>query len=598
MSEPSQREEENVAEGEPSRDVSRALFGRYRVMARLGRGGMAEVFVTAAEGAAGVRKLAVVKRLRADLVKDEDPEAIEAAERFRAMFLAEAQLSARLNHPNIVHTYEVGEESGSLFIAMEYVEGQSLHSLQSALKRAGKGIPAGMSVRIVCEVLSGLHYAHELTDIVGDKLVIVHRDVSPQNVMLTYDGGVKLVDFGVAKASYSSAATEIGTMKGKVRYMAPEQVAGASVDRRADLFAAGVVLWELLAQKRLTRGATDAQALLALVRDEPPSLLAEAPAIDPALAAVVMRALSREPEQRYQTALAMRTALEAALAGSGEHVTSESIGALVANTFAEARQQMSERVRRALSRTTGPIPDGPVVDWGSEASIAESGASRSRSASRSINQPNEPATLSTVHDLQGFLGTPPVPMAVAPPSRRKSRSPILLPLFMFLAAAGGAGAVILTGGSRAAPAPAPAVPSAPPAITAQPLEEHVLPVMSAIAPEPVTSAVPVVAAKPEAGYDKSAKSKSRDAKSESEGGKRETAPAPAEASEKGFLTLDTFPWTKVLLNGRVLGTTPLIKSALPPGTYTLSLENPDEKISEHTTVTIKAGETVSKRIAF
>ncbi|RYG69690.1 serine/threonine protein kinase, partial [bacterium] len=243
----------------------------------------------------------------------------------------------------------VGEERGSLFIAMEYVEGQSLHSLQTALLRSGKSIPPAMAVRVLCEVLSALHYAHELTDMGGEKLVIVHRDVSPQNVMLTYDGGVKLVDFGVAKASLTSTATEVGTLKGKVRYMAPEQVAGANVDRRADLFAVGVLLWELLAQKRLVRGATDTQALLSLVQDDAPSLLVEAPAVDPGLAAVVMRALNRNPDQRFQTALEMRSALEGFLADAHEHVTSESIGLLVRSTFATERDRMADRVRKAMA---------------------------------------------------------------------------------------------------------------------------------------------------------------------------------------------------------------------------------------------------------
>lgn len=604
---------------------ARAIFGRYRVLARLGRGGMAEVFVTAAEGAAGVKKLAVVKRLRADLTKDEDPEALEAADRFRSMFLAEAQLSARLNHPNIVHTYEVGEERGSLFIAMEYVEGQSLHSLQSALLRGGKGLPAAMAVRVMCEVLSALHYAHELTDITGEKLVIVHRDVSPQNVMLTYDGGVKLVDFGVAKASRTSTATEVGTIKGKVRYMAPEQVAGSTVDRRADIFAVGVLLWELLAQKRLTRGATDAQALLSLVKDDAPSLLVEAPAVDPGVAAVVMRALNRNPEQRYQTALEMRSALEGFLAESHEHVTSESIGLLVRNTFSSERERMAERVRNALARPADAEED-VVVDWGGEVSIAESGASKP--ASRSGNRPisgsrqselshggsrAENMTMPTVtENPSGFIAAPLpfVPSERAPVSRR--RNPLVVPLVAFLAAVGGAGAVVfmfkdrMNGGaatSQLAPTQEsrPATAEAPRPVGPGPTEA------APTAAPPSEESTPIArsgGAGSTAASDKAAEKwakankAAKEAKSEPEPAPKASTPSTADSGEKGFLTIDTYPWTKVTVNGRTLGTTPLVKSALPAGTYTVVLENPDEKISERVTVTIKSGETVSKRLAF
>ncbi len=599
-------------------DGSRAIFGRYRVLARLGRGGMAEVFVTAAEGAAGVKKLAVVKRLRADLTRDEDPEALEAAERFRSMFLAEAQLSARLNHPNIVHTYEVGEERGSLFIAMEYVEGQSLHMLNSALQRAGKAIPAAMSVRVMCEVLSALHYAHELTDMGGERLVIVHRDVSPQNVMLTYDGGVKLVDFGVAKASRSSAATEVGTLKGKVRYMAPEQVAGAHVDRRADIFAVGVLLWELLAQKRLTRGENDAQSLLSLVRDDAPSLLAEAPAVDPGLAAVVMRALSRNPDERHQTALEMRSALERFLAGTHEHATSESIGLLVRTTFAAEREKMADRVRKTLARPSH-TDEGIVVDWGAEHSVADSGASKppSRSASRPVagrEQPN-PLTMATVNENMGAYISAPLPFtpSASQALRSRRRSAFLIPLVAFLAAVGGAGAVIflfkdrMSSGSANLQLAAPGeVLENPPSSTAadHPVAEARptgTPTPELAAPTP-TPPDPVVVRKPgdiatDRGATKGAKY-ARNSKLDAPEPKREASVTPAEVGEKGFLTIDTYPWTKVTVNGRVLGTTPLVKAPLAAGSYTVVLENSDDKISERVTVTIKPGETTSKRLAF
>ena len=586
----------------------RAIFGRYIVLARLGRGGMAEVFVTAAEGAAGVKKLAVVKRLRADLMKDEDPESVEAATRFRSMFLTEAQLSARLNHPNIVHTYEVGEERGSLFIAMEYVEGQSLHALSGALARAGKSIPTVVAVRVMCEVLSALHYAHELTDIGGEKLVIVHRDVSPQNVMLTYDGGVKLVDFGVAKASRSSVATEVGTLKGKVRYMAPEQVAGNTVDRRADVYAAGVVLWELLAQKRMVRGENDAQSLLSLVQDDAPSLLVQAPTVDPSLAATVMRALSRLPEQRYQTALEMRSALEAYLSQSQSHVTSETIGTLVRTTFSNERAVMTDRIRKALARSNDP-DDGVVLDWaGGESTLGDSGASKpaSRSASRSIGR-HEPTLLEA-----GRQEASQPSFREQETTRPPARSRLLIPVVALLAAFGGTAAAFVLFKDRLAPQPAVLMPplgdparalgptgGAAPERTAEPVAQDAS--ANGVAPS-ASVASPSSKAAPDRYAEKfSGKGAPKERGSKSEDPKREasaTNPPPEATGEKGFLTIDTYPWTRVSANGRSLGNTPLVKAPLPAGAYTILLENPDEKISERWSVTIKAGETVSKRLAF
>jgi serine/threonine protein kinase len=201
---------------------------RYRLCGRLGGGGQADVFLALTSGPLGFSKLVVIKRLRSEMLQQ--PELV-------AMFLDEARLAARLNHPNVVQTYEVAEGDPH-FIAMEYLEGQPLSKMRQSL--AAPSLGAGAWLRIVADALAGLHYAHELCDFDGSPLGVVHRDVSPHNIFVTYDGQVKLVDFGVAKATLNSVRTEAGAIKGKASYMAPEQVLGRA-DRRSDVFAMGAV---------------------------------------------------------------------------------------------------------------------------------------------------------------------------------------------------------------------------------------------------------------------------------------------------------------------------------------------------------------------
>src|SRR5437762_1830430 len=235
--------------GEPSaaakgleNDAQHAM-GKFTPFARLGDGGMADVYLAVARGLAGFNKLVVVKKMR----NPEDPERLQ-------MFLDEARLSARLSHPNIVHTYEVGETDGRFFLVMEYLEGQPLNVVMSSLAQRGTGLTQPQAAFVVAQVLRGLHYAHDLTDYDGAPLGVVHRDVSPQNIFVTYGGEVKLLDFGIAKAKMNATQTETGVIKGKIRYMAPEQAGEKNVDRRVDLFAIGIIFWELLARRRLFEG--------------------------------------------------------------------------------------------------------------------------------------------------------------------------------------------------------------------------------------------------------------------------------------------------------------------------------------------------------
>ncbi|WP_437897533.1 protein kinase domain-containing protein [Sorangium sp. So ce124] len=321
-----------------TQQASNSLLGRYRLIAKLGRGGMADVFLAVSRGPGSFNKLVVVKCLRVGMA--DDP-------RYVLMFLDEAKLSARLNHPNVVQTYEIGGESGGYFIVMEYLEGQPLKDVVRAVVSGCPGAASftrGAWVRTIVEALRGLHYAHELADFDGGLLGVVHRDVSPHNIFITYDGAVKIVDFGVAKAALNDAHTESGTFKGKMAYAAPEQaMASADVDRRADIFAIGIVLWELLAMRRLFDGDHVAVMHQLLTRDIP-RLSTVVPDIDPALDEIVARALQRDPDRRFATAQEMGDALESYLRASGEDVRTEQLGANVLEMFAESRALVRQQV--------------------------------------------------------------------------------------------------------------------------------------------------------------------------------------------------------------------------------------------------------------
>jgi serine/threonine protein kinase len=266
-------------------------FGKYQLIERLGRGGMAEVWKAKMLGPAGFVRTLVVKRILPHLA--EDPHFVQ-------MFVAEARLSARLNHANIVQVYELGDVAGEYFLAMEYVRGRDLVTvMRQHLQHSVP--PPGLGVYATREICRALHYAHTLTDDDGKVLRLIHRDISPSNVMLSFDGAVKLLDFGIAKAlnEASEIKTQTGTLKGKFGYMAPEQIDGKDIDHRADLFAAGVTLHEVLTGRRLFKGATDMQTI-AMVREakvSPPSTYVSG--IPAELDRICLKALARNVDERY-----------------------------------------------------------------------------------------------------------------------------------------------------------------------------------------------------------------------------------------------------------------------------------------------------------
>lgn len=323
----------------PSRPESLS-FGKYRYVVDLGSGGMGDVFLAVAQGPQGFNKLQVIKRLRPELAQD--PE-------FLSMFLNEARIAARLNHPNVVQTNEVSEQNDEYFIAMEYLEGQSLYALVKRAQAQRTRVPLAIHLHVLSEVCVGLQHAHDLVDFDGTPLALVHRDCSPQNVFVTYEGEVKVLDFGIAKAADSATVTRTGVLKGKVPYMAPEQLEGHDVDRRADVFAVGAMLWEAAAGVRLWKGLNDVQVAHRLMEGQIPRPSDFEPNVDPKLQAIVMKALAIDRNQRYQTAAELHTAIDAYVAKLGG-VKRREVGKYVASLFTDTRRQLRGRIEEELRK--------------------------------------------------------------------------------------------------------------------------------------------------------------------------------------------------------------------------------------------------------
>ncbi|MCC6552106.1 MAG: protein kinase [Polyangiaceae bacterium] len=324
-----------------------AQLADLEIIRRLGAGGMAEVFLAKKRGAEGTYKLLVVKRILP---------AHGASRRFRAMFVEEAHLATRLNHPNIVQVYEFSDHGDDgLLLWMEYVEGFDLGKLMTAAKQKGARIPPLVSAFIVAEAAKGLHYAHERKDEGGVPLAIVHRDVSPQNLLISFDGVVKIADFGIASANLFRE--EPGVLKGKFGYMSPEQARGEKVDRRSDIYALGVVLYELVAL-RSPYGKLDDEALLEAVREgrfDPPS--AHAPGAPEEIEAIVMRAMARSPEARFQTARDMAGAIARVLLARQELVDNASVEQTAAHLLGrDLVQQSHAEVESAQPQTLAAVP--------------------------------------------------------------------------------------------------------------------------------------------------------------------------------------------------------------------------------------------------
>jgi len=363
-------------------------FGRYELLKRLAGGGMGEVYLARQSGIDGFQKLLVIKTLLPHLCEDEE---------FITMFKDEARVTAQLIHPNICQVFEFDEVGGVYYMAMEYLRGEDLRRLWKACEQKGIPLRVPLICRVIADAAAGLDFAHSLRDSKGEPYNIVHRDISPQNILVTFEGGVKVIDFGVAKAAGRAQHTRTGALKGKYSYMSPEQVAGSEVDGRSDIFALGIVLHELLTGRRLFKADSDVQTL-ARVREcnvPPPSRLN--PQLPPGLDGIVLKSLAKNRDERFGTAQEFRLALEDWLIQGRMSASSAHLAEFLKRIYAE-RLEKEARLGPLMGDPgyTGPAPG--ATPTGSPSATPSSPTPRPGAAAEGPTRSDRGATPSGTDD--------------------------------------------------------------------------------------------------------------------------------------------------------------------------------------------------------
>jgi serine/threonine-protein kinase len=387
--------------------MSRRTLGKYRLIAELGQGGMADVYLAiTSQSAAYFAKLVVIKRLKEHLANDVE---------FMTMFVDEARIAARLNHPNLVQTIEVGESNGQHYLTMEYLDGQPLHRI---LNRARAQFPKTMFLSLLLDVLEGIHYAHELKDFDATPLNIVHRDVTPHNIFVVYEGQTKVVDFGIAKAAGRVSETRHGVIKGKVAYMAPEQAMGQMVDRRVDIFAVGVMLFEAATGSRMWKGLKETEIIRRLVGGKIPSPKDVDPTIDDELNNICMRALAYSPDARYATAAALQNDLAAYLHKLGPRPSPRELGSFVAELFADKRTTTQKIIESQLAQLRSEASSTAMPLAALPTSTNESQTEEFSSEPSTATPFDQPSPASTVQDSRTMIDDG-AKTSVMVPDRRK-----------------------------------------------------------------------------------------------------------------------------------------------------------------------------------
>ena len=367
-------------------------LGRYEVFYRLGTGGMASVYLGRLRGQGGFERFVAIKRIHEHLAFDPS---------FLSMFLDEARLVARLSHPNIVQVTDMSAEAEHPFLVMEYVDGETLSSVLTAYRRARKTFPVEAGARVVAQALEGLHQAHELRGRAGDLLGLVHRDISPQNIMVSYDGHVKLTDFGIVKAIGQTSETRTGYIKGKTAYLSPEQALTQPVDRRSDIFAMGIVLYEATTGYRLFRDESEFKTLQRITKGDVPHPTTLIGGYPPTLEAVVLKALQIQPQDRFQTAREMQAALEKIIIQLGRPVGAVEIAELLRPVFADRIYSKRKLLEKIVEDNTTLSPSTDISEEPSSLSLplglpAEKTALNNTSAAPEFDQAIDEATTSVL----------------------------------------------------------------------------------------------------------------------------------------------------------------------------------------------------------
>ncbi|HUB07445.1 MAG TPA: serine/threonine-protein kinase [Myxococcales bacterium] len=557
----------------PASVVPGTRLGRYTLLGKLATGGMAEVFLARQDGPQGFAKTVVIKKILPHFVTDAQ---------FVQMFLNEARLAALINHPNVVSIYELGEDPAqeTYFMAMEYIDGCNLKRLAQGASEQKKAISPALAARVIADAASGLDFAHNLKGEGQRPLNIVHRDISPENILITYSGLVKVVDFGIAKAAYSDTKTRTGQIKGKVSYMSPEQVLGTNIDRRADVWALGVTLHWLLAGTRPFRGENEAQVINQILNADPILLPSRVPAD---LARIVMRSLSKDVTQRHPTGAALQGDLERWLSQGGQAVTASTVSGYMNDLFPETtdpdrlltRAILSGELRQMLGQQTTP----------------------------SQSLVGRPLTLAKT--VTGSRA--PKPSAV----RRWAIGAVVLAICL----AGGIGAWAYRTTEETPVTPVetaqPSLPSPPTPGT----EPTVLPPVPVIEPKVAAAPAPPAAEPAHAERPPRERAERERAERRRKGAKRlvasaastvpaahpaAPAPAPAEPPPEeapvgppGRVVIRVLPWASVYVDGRMVGTTPFEPIELRPGKHKVELRNDELNSTRTLWIDVKSGETTT-----
>lgn len=626
-------------------------LGDYRLLALLATGGMAEIYLAKDKNRRKAERLVVIKRIFPHLAKQQ---------RFVDMFLDEGNIAAKLDHPNIVKIYESSREGDEYFIAMEYLEGESLGYLVKQLRMKGRALPTPLAAGIVAQVCDGLDYAHKLCDESGKPMNIVHRDVSPHNIIILYSGGVKLVDFGIAKAASKIHKTRVGTLKGKLTYISPEQYKTGEVDARSDVFSLGVVFWELLTRRRLFKRETEKDMMRATLSGTIPRVRDIQPGVSPELEAVVQKALQREADDRYQTAGEMHEAIQDALGAIGATCEPDEISVFVSAAFEERAQTKQRLLREIRAQREDQEP--------SDISRSEIIAPQIRDDE--IEDDDDIAEMVTPTDEGDYIAEAPtanVPNPLELALARRETAPIGLPTAVWVALPLAFLVIIMiillasadkstkaadrsdtADQTELAAASVPATPAVAPvdspdggSVISDP-QYSVLAVRSRpsgcrvkIDGAEIVGLTPRERITIEAGAThkitvlcknhlreskevdveageritldfapvrkrEEPKAEKAPKKPEQPNERAKTASRPASKPKPkpkpGFLRLDTYPWSEIYLGDRKLGMTPLVEHQLPAGTHQLTAVNPGRSLKKSFKVTIKPGQITKMRI--
>ena len=546
----------------------------YTLLAKLATGGMAEIWLARQSGLRGFERIVVVKRIIESLSSDET---------FVEMFLDEARIIVQLTHPNIVQVFDLGEHAGAYYIAMEYLAGENLATVARAAAKAGQQLEPEAAVKLIVWALEGLSHAHGRTGVDGKPLNIVHRDISPQNIVLTWEGQVKLVDFGIARAANRATQTQGQQLKGKFAYMAPEQAQGEEVDGRADVFAMGIVLWELVTHKRLHSNEDSIQIIKSLITPGAfPEANAKNPKVPADLSGILARALAKDQNERWPDAASFKTALENWLRARGGGPSAADFQSMMGTLFATRIAERKRLIEDAARGVTQPLAEGTAA--------------------------LKPTTNRTMPGQTGFLSMH---------GRLMGALAAMVVLLVFVG--------VLTWKAFTAPTPPQVVPS-----EVDYGQEPVQPMPSIIVIETdppgaevsldgrPRGASPVTLSETRAGEHfveaslagRQTVKKRVSVKAEGEQFMMvlslPVAGAPAgevkavvdvkrpDAPQKGKLSLKTEPWTHVTLNGKALGDTPLIEFPMPAGRHVLKLTNEQEKVDTDIEVEVRPGQVTKK----